>query len=143
MDLSVCLELRVDAWRLCQQCRRPEPRQCEDMGTWYFIFEVVAYAAVLVNSGLVAFTGSNAINYTWSERVWIFFGMAAGIFVVKYVIAEYIPDTPQEVDIQLQRQAFYYDKLVHNVPDDDNDALLENINAKNKYVVRVNDDDPL
>lgn len=29
------IEIRVDAWKLCQQCRRPEPRSAEDIGTWY------------------------------------------------------------------------------------------------------------
>lgn len=29
------LELRVDAWKLCQQSRRPEPRSAEDIGTWF------------------------------------------------------------------------------------------------------------
>jgi hypothetical protein len=25
---------------MTQQCRRPEPRSCEDIGTWYIILEV-------------------------------------------------------------------------------------------------------
>jgi hypothetical protein len=33
-------EMRVDAWKMTQQCRRPEPRSCEDIGTWYIILEV-------------------------------------------------------------------------------------------------------
>jgi hypothetical protein len=32
--------MRVDAWKMTQQCRRPEPRSCEDIGTWYIILEV-------------------------------------------------------------------------------------------------------
>jgi hypothetical protein len=28
------VEIRVDAWKLCQVCRRPEPRSAEDIGTW-------------------------------------------------------------------------------------------------------------
>lgn len=27
-------EIRVDGWKLCQICRRPEPRSAEDIGTW-------------------------------------------------------------------------------------------------------------
>lgn len=141
--ISNYVEMRVDAWKLCQLCRRPEPRSCEDIGTWYTILEIISFAAVLVNSGLVAFTGNNAINYTWPERIWIFFGMSFGIMMVKYIIAIYVPDTPQEVDIQLKRQEFFLSKIVDNVPDDDNEALVKNSHAENKYVVRVNDDDPL
>ena len=28
------VEIRVDGWKLCQLCRRPEPRSAEDIGTW-------------------------------------------------------------------------------------------------------------
>jgi hypothetical protein len=135
----------VDAWRLCQQCRRPEPRSVEDIGTWYTILEIVSFAAVLVNSGLVAFTGSNTINYPWVSRVWIFFGMAMGIVLLKCLIAMIIPDTPQEVQVQLNRNEYYIKKIIHNVPDDDNDALVigEMNKVNNKYTIRINDDDPL
>ncbi len=137
------VEQRVDAWKLCQQCRRPEPRACEDIGTWFPIFEIISYASVLVNSGLVAFTSAICKNYTWPARVWIFFGMSAGIFFVKYVVAEYVPDTPRDVEIQVERNKYFIDKIVHNVPDDDDDALMSKDKVVNKYVIRINDDDPL
>jgi hypothetical protein len=145
LALLLPLELRVDAWRLCQQCRRPEPRSVEDIGTWYTILEIVSFAAVLVNSGLVAFTGTNTINFPWFSRVWIFFGMATGIVLLKFLIAAIIPDTPAEVQVQLNRNAYYIKKIIHNVPDDDNDALVigEMNKVNNKYTIRINDDDPL
>lgn len=133
----------MDAWRLCQQCRRPEPRSAEDIGTWYMILEIVSAAAVLVNSGLVAFTAVNAIDERWVARVFIFFGMCAGIFWLKYTIAAYIPDVPLEVEIQMQRQDYFIDKIVHNIPDDDDDDLATDMKAENKFVIRINDDDPL
>ena len=115
----------------------------EDIGTWYTILEIVSFSAVVVNSGLVAFTGSNTVNYPWYSRVWIFFGMAAGIELTKYLIAISVPDIPLEVDIQLKRNEYYLDKVVHNVPDDDDEALKEIQKADNKFIIRINDDDPL
>lgn len=141
--LPVPLELRVDAWKLTQQCRRPEPRSCEDIGTWYYILEVIAYAAVITNAALIAFTGTWAIDYTYAARIWIFMAMAAGLLYLKYAVAEWVPDTPREVEIQLERQEYYLSKILDNVPDDDDVGLLENINAEIKYTIRVNDDDPL
>jgi hypothetical protein len=35
----------------------------EDIDTWLTILEIVSFAAVVCNSGLVAFTGTNTINY--------------------------------------------------------------------------------
>ncbi|RYH29728.1 hypothetical protein EON65_07515 [archaeon] len=137
------LELRVDAWKLCQQCRRPEPRSAEDIGTWYVILEIISVFCVLVNSALVAFTGDNAINYPWYSRVWIFFGMSVGILLVKQYIAATIPDVPEEVEIQLKRNKFFLDKVLYSKPDDDDDVLMSSSRADNKYIIRINDDDPL
>lgn len=98
---NITLEIRVDAWKLCQLSRRPEPRGIEDIGTWYdsclidihvgcmcnhvvfhrySILEITAMAAVFINSGIVAITAGNTINYTWVERTWIFIMMATGLF---------------------------------------------------------------
>eukprot|EP01038_Epipyxis_sp_PR26KG_P011021 gene11021-14802_t len=74
------VEIRVDAWKLCQLMRRPEPRGAEDIGTWYDILEVVSTAAIFINSGIVAFTGTPTINYSWALRVWIFILMSTGLF---------------------------------------------------------------
>mmetsp|Transcript_13981 Transcript_13981/g.20923 ORF Transcript_13981/g.20923 Transcript_13981/m.20923 type:complete len:715 (-) Transcript_13981:269-2413(-) len=67
------IEIRVDAWKLCQVCRRPEPRSAEDIGTWQTILEVMTLFSVLTNSALVAFTGTFAVDEPWVGRVWIFF----------------------------------------------------------------------
>jgi len=141
--VSNYVELRVDAWKLCQQCRRPEPRSCEDIGTWYSILEIISVAAVLVNSALVAFTSSNALNQTWPERVWIFIIMSGGIMLAKTAVAAYIPDVPEEVEIQLKRQKFYLSKIIDNVPDEDDTGLTTGIKSKIHYTIRINDDDPL
>lgn len=65
----------MDAWKLCQVCRRPEPRTAEDIGTWHVILEVMVFAAIVINAALVAFTGSFAVDEQWPARVWIFFSM--------------------------------------------------------------------
>eukprot|EP01038_Epipyxis_sp_PR26KG_P011020 gene11020-14800_t len=141
--VSNYVALRINAWKLCQQCRRPEPRSVEDMGTWYIILEIISIAAVLCNAALVAFTGSFTLNYTWNARAWIFVIMSGGIILVKQFVAAYVPDTPLEVDIQLQRQEYFIDKFMHNVPDEDDDGLTANIKSDIKYTIRINDDDPL
>eukprot|EP01039_Chlorochromonas_danica_P003566 gene3566-3905_t len=141
--VSNYVEMRVDAWKLCQLCRRPEPRACEDIGMWYPILEVVSTCCVLVNSALVAFTGSNAINHSWTTRIWIFFGMSAGLVLVKQYIAWAIPDVPLDVEVQLKRQEFYISKVVNNVPDDDGDDLANKQQADNKFTIRITDDDPM
>jgi hypothetical protein len=62
---------------------------------------------------------------------------------VKYLVAEWVPDTPREVEIQLERQDYFISKILDNVPDEDDLGLTEGINTEIKYTIRINDDDPL
>lgn len=41
------VEIRVDAWKLCQVCRRPEPRSAEDIGTWYGYGTVYVFVSII------------------------------------------------------------------------------------------------
>jgi hypothetical protein len=75
------IEMRVDAWKLCQITRRPEPRSAEDIGTWMVILQIMAVFAVMVNSGIIAFTGTYTQEHRWSVRVWIFITFTAGVLV--------------------------------------------------------------
>ncbi len=137
------VEIRVDGWKLCHLCRRPEPRSCEDIGTWYFILETISYSSIFINSGLVAFTGSNTINYTWVERVWLFILMATGLFCIRVFVAYLIPDMPPYVEVQLQRQEYIVDKVIHNVSDDDDDELGKDNFGMPNYLINKTDDDPM
>jgi hypothetical protein len=141
--VSNYIEIRVDAWKLCQQCRRPEPRTAEDIGTWQAIFEAVSFAAVLCNSALVAYTGTYTLNETWVVRAWIFTSMASGIFLLKQLLAFLIPDEPADVLIQLQRQDYIVGKVLDDIQDEDDDDLIKGIDMKLDYTIRITDDDPL
>jgi hypothetical protein len=36
------VEIRLDAWKMLELHRRPLPRSCEDMGTWFPMLEVIS-----------------------------------------------------------------------------------------------------
>ncbi len=137
------VEIRVDGWKLCQLCRRPEPRSCEDIGTWYVILEITSMASIFINSALVAFTGSNTLNYTWALRVWIFILMSSGLLCVRMLVAFLIPDEPAEVSIQLDRQEYIVGKVMDNVADEDDSDLTKNLFIVPVFLVNATDDDPL
>ena len=99
--ISNYIEIRIGAWKLCQLSRRPEPRSVEDIGTWYTIFQTIAFCAAIVNAGIIAFTSEIANRYTWAVRVWMFFGISLLLFSVKLLVQMIIPDVPEEVDIQV------------------------------------------
>ena len=99
--ISNYVEIRIGAWKLCQLCRRPEPRSCEDIGTWFTIFETIAFCAAFVNAGIIAFTSEIGNKYTWAVRIWLFFGIGMLLCSMKYLVQIITPDVPLEVDIQV------------------------------------------
>lgn len=141
--VSNYVQLRVDAWKLCQFYRRPEPRGAADIGTWYSILEIISVLAVLVNAGLIAFTGTFVSTLSWAARTWVFVGMSGGVLIVKFVVSLVIPDVPREVEIQLERKGYIVSKVVHCVPDDNDESLVKGVRVVNEYTIRITDDDPL
>lgn len=135
------VQMRVDAWKLCQLFRRPIPQSREDIGSWYHILEIMAVAAVFVNAALVAFTSTVVDNFTWNDRIWIFIGMSCGILILKHLVSMAIPDVPRDVEIQIERQEFIVGKLFKNIVDEDNSNLvLKSIPPE--FTIRITDDDP-
>jgi hypothetical protein len=141
--LSNYIEIRIDAWKLCQQCRRPEPRTAEDVGTWQAIFEITSVAAIVVNALLVAYTGTYTENYDWIARAWIFICMSGGLIALKTFIEAAVPDDPREVVLQLERQDYICGKILDDIEDEDDGDLIKGIRTHFEYVVNITDDDPL
>ena len=139
--ISNYIKMRVDAWKLCQLFRRPEPKTVEDIGAWFYILNIISLFAVLVNSALIAFTSTITINTTFTGKIWIFLGTSIGVLLLKYVINIYIPDVPLDVDIQLQRKKYIIDKLFYDIRDEDDDFKI--VASKTEYIIRITDDDPL
>lgn len=137
------VEMRVDAWKMCAFLKRPEPRGADNIGTWYFVLEIISFSAVLVNSALVASTGTFALTFSWAARVWIFVGMSTGIIIIKTVVSGMVADIPRDVEIQLERKSFIESKVVHNTPDEYDDSLFKKTKIKNEFTIRITDDDPL
>ena len=43
------LEIRLDAYKLVSQARRPLGERVEDIGAWYGILKIITYVAVVSN----------------------------------------------------------------------------------------------
>ena len=112
------ISIRVDAFTLCNLYRRPIPRRAQDIGRFQTVFETLGFAAVIVNSALVAFTGNYCKQYLPETRVWIFVGMSTLLTFIKQAVMFFVPDIEGDVKIQLQRQDFIISKLIDDRPDD-------------------------
>eukprot|EP00638_Chattonella_subsalsa_P015368 CAMPEP_0117851498 /NCGR_PEP_ID=MMETSP0949-20121206/22438_1 /TAXON_ID=44440 /ORGANISM="Chattonella subsalsa, Strain CCMP2191" /LENGTH=784 /DNA_ID=CAMNT_0005699333 /DNA_START=338 /DNA_END=2692 /DNA_ORIENTATION=+ len=115
------VEIRVDGWKLCQNCRRPEPRGAEDIGTWYSILEIMSAAAVITNSAVLCFSSTVLEDHSLRWRIWIFIIMEHVLFSVKFLLAYIVEDEPSSVAIQLERVDFLVSKVIVNAEDDDDE----------------------
>jgi len=137
------VQMRVDAWRLCQIVQRPDPKSTEKIGRWQNVMELIGIISVFTNSGLISFTGQFAISYPWALRTWIFFGMSAFIISVKWAFMAIIPDIPHAVLIQTKRNEYVIDKVLHNKADVQSKSDASTLRVRPNFKLRVGDDDPL
>ena len=107
----------------------------------YYILEFLTASAVLVNAGLVAFTGTFADGYSAALRVWIFVGISTGVLLLKYVIAVLIPDVPNDVSIQLKRAEFFHEKLRFQESPESRLGEIQRNNTQSTITILAVDDD--
>ena len=78
---------------------------------------------VLTNAALVSFTMDQFSHWHMTYRLCLFLGITVVCFIYRNAMAMRIAETPAEVVIQQQRAEFISKKLIHCVPDrDDNFA---------------------
>jgi hypothetical protein len=81
----------------------------EDIGTWLVILQMTAVISVVTNAGILCFT-MEIIDFTAWGRVWLFIGFQYVIFVAMAVFSWAVPDVPEDVLIQLERQTYLRDR---------------------------------
>eukprot|EP00605_Chrysophyceae_sp_TOSAG23-4_P000483 GSChrysophyteH1.ASY1.ANO1.542.1 assembled CDS len=137
------VQLRVDAWRLCQVVQRPDPKSAESIGKWQDVLELTGLVAVFTNSGLVSFTGQFVVSLQWPSRVWIFFLMSSGIICIKWLVAAIIPDVPNDVKIQQERNEYFLEKVIENKRDVQTTLEASSLRVRPNFKLKIGDDDPL
>lgn len=99
--------------------RRPWARGAEDIGTWQDIIDLITAAAVITNAALIVFTMNDLLDYTLEFKFWVFIGFQWVVFSFQYLVRCLVPDVPFDVDIFLERQTVFNDKLI-DMDEDDN-----------------------
>lgn len=68
---SLCLEIKVDAFKYSSAAQRPYPEKACDMGIWFGIKCFVSLCAIVTNLGLIVITDN---RFGFSETgMWSFF----------------------------------------------------------------------
>ena len=84
--LSVYIESKGAAWKMCKLYQRPIPRGVEDIGAWQAIFTVIAVASVLTNAGLLCFTMDTLDGFSTSARYTVFIIFQLSCFAIQYLL---------------------------------------------------------
>ena len=136
------VEIRVDAWKLLQVSRRPEPEGCEDIGAWYGILDLIGTLSVVTNGLLIFFVAQEFTDYRMTTRVGLFIVFEHALLIAKAAAGVLVPDTPRSTAIQLERQEFIASKIIENRPDDLAD-LGKDKEVDGAFDIAENDDDPV
>jgi len=113
-------EIRLDASKLALVTRRPEPRGAMNIGTWFSIFNIVGFIAVMTNCGIIIFVSQDTIRKVTTlpgVQFVIFLVLEHLLFLLKFAIDFFVPDQPAEVEEHLLRQAYIVDVLINELHD--------------------------
>lgn len=117
--LNNYFEIRLDAYRLLFESRRPRPYNVRDIGSWYQVLQAMAAISICTNGGVVIFTGNYFNGVSVAMRVWYFTLFVGSMFFFKYLLEVCINDTPSGVVAQRKRAEFLISKCLYHVPDED------------------------
>eukprot|EP00824_Muranothrix_gubernata_P011795 TRINITY_DN2533_c1_g1_i1.p1 TRINITY_DN2533_c1_g1~~TRINITY_DN2533_c1_g1_i1.p1 ORF type:complete len:713 (-),score=171.93 TRINITY_DN2533_c1_g1_i1:46-1872(-) len=116
--LNNLIEIRSDGFKLCAAHQRPVAKGAEDIGTWYNILEIMSTAAVITNAGIVAFTSDVFEEKSFRFRIWLFIFAEHIIVGLKFVVALIVPDIPEAVKIEYERQLYLKEKIMNGEESD-------------------------
>ena len=140
--INKLIGLKLDAYQVTEQYRRPPLLGGQDIGTWQTVFELIATIGVITNAGLICFT-MNVLtkNPYWSfsmyGKAWIFIGFQWVLFVSQLVVRLAVRDIPHHVEIQSGRNKFIISKVIDGVKDEDNEKVLKS--AAVSHVINIGD----
>lgn len=95
---EIVLEIRVDAWKLCNLVKRPEPIKSEEIGIWKNIIITIAYIGVFTNSGIIIFSSGLLNDFKFEEKCVIFVMLEHVIICIIAIFKYYIHDKPEKVE---------------------------------------------
>ncbi|KAG0017564.1 Anoctamin-7 [Podila clonocystis] len=151
--LNNVLEIRVDAYKLLTQHRRPIAQAAQDIGSWGYILALITHISVLTNAALIAFQSNWMKEHVFERILWfrdspnpapntsIIFSLLAVrllfiffyehlVFLLKIAIANLVTDMPQAVKLAVEREN-YYTRLALDDEEPAVDEVLEDLDDDN------------
>ncbi|CAD56259.3 Anoctamin [Caenorhabditis elegans] len=104
------IEIRVDAFKLCNTVQRPFGRRVKDIGAWQKAMEILGILGVIVNCALIGQSG--LVQRIWPDLSWggqilIIVVLEHVILASKMIIDILVPDVPHWVRIETAKQEHF------------------------------------
>jgi len=96
--------------------QRPIPIGAQDIGVWYYVFNIIVLIAIVTNAGIIVFTMNCLDLFSTEGRLWVFIGFIAVLTTLKFMLELFIPDIPGAVTIQLARKNLFVDAILKEIP---------------------------
>lgn len=125
-------ETRIDAFKVCQQTRRPEPRGAANIGTWFDILNIVSYIAVITNVAIVCWETNKMDEWTYgneASKAYVFIISEHLILLAKFAISFFVPDEPQSYNIHIARQEYVVNVLINGMEEEPEDVVSDDSQA--------------
>ena len=122
--VSNYIEIRVDAWKITSNSRRPFPQGAEGIGIWRSILSFISLAGIITNGLLICFTSTVFENRSMASRFGIFILIEHALVLIQVLIAFLVEDVPTDVKTQLERQKFIVERVIDNTEDGALDIAL-------------------
>jgi len=109
------VEMRTDAYKWLTVFNKPFYRGADDIGGWYNILNILSFIAVITNGLLIAFSFPTlyiVLNYDHYMVLWVAVILEHAIFVIKYLIASFVPDVPEKIRVVVAKQHYIKEQLV-------------------------------
>ncbi|OQR90553.1 anoctamin [Thraustotheca clavata] len=145
------LEIRIDSFRLTNDCRRPVPRNADSLGLWVDVLENMVTFSIITNAFVIFYTHGYLSDimdvYVWRDvnrPYWdlaLFVAFVTTVLLFRACLAMMINDVPAYVDKQLKRQAFLVSKVLDQVVADNDVAKLRELTAADLKAINVIEDE--
>jgi hypothetical protein len=108
--VEVLLQIRVDAFKLVDSFKRPDPEIAEHVGMWGDLVEAMGLLAVFTNTAIICFTMDTLEGYPWYYQLLIWLTMEHTLLAIKAMLSFGIPEMPGWLTMVEGRQRFIVTK---------------------------------
>eukprot|EP00697_Spironema_sp_BW2_P001322 gnl/Spiro4/11778_TR6221_c0_g1_i1.p1 gnl/Spiro4/11778_TR6221_c0_g1~~gnl/Spiro4/11778_TR6221_c0_g1_i1.p1 ORF type:complete len:778 (+),score=279.70 gnl/Spiro4/11778_TR6221_c0_g1_i1:85-2418(+) len=104
--LNNWIQIRSDAFKMCEVLQRPMYKMSGGVGTWGHVLDMISICGVLTNVAVVGFT-SESYNTVFSSanKFWFVVASEHALAAVRFLFMMLFSDVPEEIKLRQMRMA--------------------------------------